>query len=156
MENISGVGGLYFGDTNHDGEVNADDIDTLYAHIGVIYTGYDVALNYGFAGQSDVDALVHNVLGTEYGDANLDGKIDDIDATLMAANWGSGAGWAGGDFNGDGIVDAADAAIMADNWLGDFRSAATNAVPEPSSILLLAIVLMGFVMQNRCGFATRI
>lgn len=84
---------------------------------------------------------------TAYGDANLDGKIDDIDATIVAANWQqSGATWSHGDFNSDGTVDADDTALMAANWLTTWDAvlpagSAAAAVPEPSAVALLLSAL---------------
>ncbi len=52
------------------------------------------------------------------GDANEDGRVDEDDAAIVAANWQtmSGANLADGDFNSDGKVDDLDAVIMATNW----------------------------------------
>ena len=54
------------------------------------------------------------------GDANRDGVVDDVDASILGANWlvPSGATWADGDFNSDGKVDDRDAAILAAHWTG--------------------------------------
>jgi autotransporter-associated beta strand protein len=73
------------------------------------------------------------------GDANDDGKVNDVDATTVAQNWGSSGdeiGWAQGDFNDDNVVNAADASIMAANWHYGVSEGAS--VPEPSAIVLLA------------------
>ena len=59
--------GLFLGDTDHDGDVDADDIDLLYDNLGVVGTDFDVAVNFGPANQSDVDALVRDVLNTSMG-----------------------------------------------------------------------------------------
>ncbi|MCX7428864.1 MAG: fibronectin type III domain-containing protein [Planctomycetia bacterium] len=52
------------------------------------------------------------------GDASFDGKVDDVDASILGSHWHqpSGATWGDGDFNGDGRVGDADAAIMAAHW----------------------------------------
>ncbi|MCX7424207.1 MAG: dockerin type I domain-containing protein [Planctomycetia bacterium] len=52
------------------------------------------------------------------GDANLDGTVDDRDASILGAHWHtpSGATWIDGDFNGDGRVDDRDACILAAHW----------------------------------------
>ncbi|MBN1912439.1 MAG: PEP-CTERM sorting domain-containing protein, partial [Pirellulales bacterium] len=51
------------------------------------------------------------------GDATGDGKVDADDARRMAENWlKTGMGWAQGNFNGDDIVDDLDASILAANW----------------------------------------
>ncbi|MEM0913386.1 MAG: hypothetical protein AAGK09_02135, partial [Planctomycetota bacterium] len=63
--------------------------------------------------QSDVDVLVTDILGTDFGDADLDGDIDTADITTTIGNFtgagvGVGEGWADGNFDGDGDVDTAD------------------------------------------------
>ncbi len=53
------------------------------------------------------------------GDANLDGIVDNADASTLARNWQkqTSATWAEGDFNSDGLVDDLDAAILARHWM---------------------------------------
>lgn len=70
------------------------------------------------------------------GDANKDGNVNAVDASILAEYWlssGQGIGWRQGDFTGDGKVDDADAVLMAANW-GPVSSA---SVPEPSALALL-------------------
>jgi hypothetical protein len=61
---------------------------------------------------ADVDELVLNILGTSYGDLNLDGVKDAADRATLVANLGLAGGWAAGDLNGDGVVDGADLSIF--------------------------------------------
>ena len=63
--------------------------------------------------QADVDELVHDILGTEYGDVNLDGQVDATDEAIINAHLGQAGGWAVGDMNGDGVVNQADHDIWA-------------------------------------------
>ncbi len=60
----------------------------------------------------DMCMLIYNILDSEFGDANLDGVVDDTDKTLVQANLGTAGGWADGDFNGDDIVDQLDMDIL--------------------------------------------
>jgi hypothetical protein len=85
---------------------------------------------------------------SEPGDANRDGTVDDVDASIVAAHWRmfSGATWRDGDFNGDFSVDDRDAAILAAHWSPAGESA---EIPEPSSAVLLVGLLLGMVMV-RC------
>ncbi len=141
-ENISAIGGLNRGDTDHDGDVDADDIDLLYDNLGVVGTTFDIAANFGPAGQADVDYLVQTVLNTEYGDANLDGVIDEQDYDAWVAGYGADSGWAGGDFQGDQISDAADYTIWRDNLgFGASSISSATSVPEPSSLFAMGISL---------------
>lgn len=71
----------------------------------------------------DVDELVLNILGTEYGDLDLNGIKEASDRATLVANLNTSGGWADGDLNGDGIVDAADLAVFNGPGLaGDFDS----------------------------------
>jgi len=113
-------------------------------------------------GQNSVttDVLVRY---TYYGDTNLDGKVDGsdysrVDAAYLAdrVNPTAMTGWYNGDFNYDGTVDGSDYTLMdnAFNTQGaqlaasidnpgaqatDLVAAGAAAVPEPSSLLLLAV-----------------
>ena len=89
---------------------------------------------------SGSDVFLNYTTNKLYGDANLDGIVNDTDATIMAANWlSSGAGWSMGDFNDDHTVDSKDAAILAANWLK--TESYTASVPEPA--LLLPLLVLG-------------
>ena len=78
---------------------------------------------------------------TAPGDANWDGMVNELDAAVLAGNWGKAGGWSDGDFNHDGRVNAADASILAANW-GHGTEGLTN-VPEPSMlVMLLALTLL--------------
>ena len=111
------------------------------------------------------------------GDANMDGRVDSLDLTLLSANWGKsvpggGNGWAEGDLNGDGVVDMADLAILSADWGqvatwaggsattagvtsadgSTFDNSSTALIPEPSSCILLAIgtgVALGYRWRKR-------
>ncbi len=125
----------------HDGIVDAKDIDYVYRQFKNEYLGYsNTSVNWNnpdqavysdasadmtgpeilpigggvpalIIDQKDVDELVLVILGTQYGDANLDGVVDAADCAIVEANLGQPGGWAQGDFNGDGIVNALDQAI---------------------------------------------
>ncbi len=85
------------------------------------------------------------------GDANKDGIVNDLDATIVAANWGqTSATWEQGDFNDDGLVNGTDADYLANNWQRPttwLRSsqemttpvASASGVPEPTTAILLLI-----------------
>ena len=76
------------------------------------------------------------------GDVNHDGRVDEIDSTLLAANWGAqgGATWSLGDVSGDGKVDGDDAAIIAANWLVNYLEPTAAAAPEPSTATCLFVL----------------
>jgi hypothetical protein len=61
----------------------------------------------------DVDELVRGILGTEYGDVNLDGIVTQADADIIAAHLGQSGGWAAGDLTCDGMVTNTDLSVWA-------------------------------------------
>jgi endoglucanase len=84
------------------------------------------------------------------GDANGDGKVDNVDATILATNWhmAAGAAWIHGDFTGDGLVNAADASILAANW--GYGVSEADHVPEPGVVAMLVIgVAMALTKRRR-------
>ena len=98
------------GDLNNDGTINAADIDMLAGAMrdNSSDMNYDLDQD-GSIGQSDMDMLVHTYLNTDYGDANLDGSIDEVDEAMWRINrFQMGTGWMTGDFNGDGMTDVSD------------------------------------------------
>ena len=83
------------------------------------------------------------------GDANSDGTVNALDVSLLASNWQqSGKSWGEGDFNGDGTVNALDVSLLASNWQMSIEEEAA-AVPEPSTLILLAGLLLGFGFLRR-------
>jgi nicotinamidase-related amidase len=110
----------------------------------------EVALYGSALSASEVQA--HYTLGevgkaTLFGDANLDGKVDINDLTVVLTNYGEvGMSWSQGDFNGDGRVDINDLTTVLTNY-GQTYSAAMGikAVPEPGTLALFAAGLVGLL-----------
>jgi glycosidase len=99
--------------TNHATAANAADIDFLYDNLGATAWKFDIAGNGGPADQSDVDSMVRQLFGTEYGDANLDRVIDFDDYALIDFGFLNNlTGWSNGDFDGSDGVDFDDYAII--------------------------------------------
>ncbi|MGE3108064.1 MAG: dockerin type I domain-containing protein [Phycisphaerales bacterium] len=93
----------------NDAELNWSDLDeAVGADLSADVTG-DLRIN-----QADIDRIVLTILGTSYGDVNLDGVCDATDLSTANANLGQPGGWAMGDIDGDGAVTAADITIIAD------------------------------------------
>jgi hypothetical protein len=89
----------------------------------------------------DVSTLF-GVLGTQYGDANLDGSVDGSDLSLWQANYGSVGGWAEGDFDGSGKVDGRDFLIWQRHAGFEVEPlTGVHAIPEPSSLAAVAITV---------------
>ena len=103
------------GDVNEDGVVGAADIDALFAALAASSSDvvFDVDGN-AAVNLADIDRLVHDILDTEYGDANLDHFVNRRDLALVAANLGRTAdgAWSQGDFDGNRAIDLADLARL--------------------------------------------
>jgi len=106
-------------DFDGDGGLDADDIDLLYDEVfGRMNppNNYDLT-NDGTVDQVDVDFLVLTMLGTYYGDHDLDGDVDIDDLNTVRNNFGMpNAGWADGDFDGDETVDIDDLNTVRNNF----------------------------------------
>jgi hypothetical protein len=107
---------------------------------------------------------------TLLGDANLDGKVNGTDFTLMATNFNHSVtnGWDKGDFDYSGAVNGSDFVLLADNF-NQFASqsaissadlaavdsfAASNgisltSVPEPGTISLGLLASAGLLARRR-------
>ena len=118
------------GDFTGDGGVDAADIDDLAAAIrnSSPEAKYDLNGDGDLDGE-DMDELVHNILGSEYGDADLNGAVDNEDFEDLVGNFGLRAGWPDGDFSGDGSIDLHDFAIIR----GKFGWVAAAAEPAPTA-----------------------
>lgn len=116
------------------------------------------------------------IMYTLLGDANLDGKVNGADFTIMAANFNQSVtnGWDQGDFNYDGSVNGGDFVLLAANFnqsaVGSAVAAADLAavdsfaasngisltsVPEPASAGLLALGAVGILGRRRRMAARR-
>lgn len=115
------------GDVNESGAIDAVDIDALYAAFGPSSNPRIDLDGNGTVNQADVTVLVASILGTQYGDADLDGDVDRADTATLAANYGGSGGWAAGNFDGANGVGLADLAALQRN-LG-FGSGGSPAAP---------------------------
>ncbi len=145
-------GGTWNGSTGINSTAAAGDTSHLHA-VGMLQPASATTFEGQPLGTGDVA-----VKYTYYGDANLDGKVDGSDYTLIDNGYMNGlTGWQNGDFNYDGVVDGSDYTLMdnAFNTQGAQLSAqiaAPNAiataqiagsfpaaaVPEPTTLALLA------------------
>jgi len=140
------------GDVNGDGVVTAADIDVLYDHVPSTDPAYDVNGDRAVS-QADVDRLVRGVLGGEYGDANLDGRVDFLDYLAFKRNVAADgpAGWLDGDFDGDDDVDRLDFHLLGGGfgWGVPGGAAVPGALPEPAAVFLLASGTLAIVGRRR-------
>lgn len=145
---------LEHGDFDFDYDFDADDIDALAAAALTgptsVFDGasglYDLTLDTdvsyttsapGSGVHSDSDFIVRTLLGTDYGDANLDGVFDIVDYTIIRANLYTSGGWASGDFDGDGYVSSNDMVIFRASRIYYGSSSLGVSVPEPVSVSVI-------------------
>ena len=76
--------------------------------------------------------------------------MDINDLTIVLTNYGKGGFWTDGDFNGDGKVNVNDLTIVLSNF-GKTAGAGLADVPEPSSVMLLAIGAFALLLVRRKG-----
>jgi autotransporter-associated beta strand protein len=100
---------------------------------------------------------------TYYGDANLDGKVDGSDYSLIDSGYATGAtGWENGDFNYDGVINGSDYTLIDNAFntqgtkIAEEVATATaeiagtsSAVPEPTTLSLLGIGTLGLLGRRR-------
>ncbi len=138
------------GDYNNNGTLDAADLDLQATKIGTVPppAGYDLDAD------NDVDyddrvAWLHDLKKTWVGDSNLDLVFDSNDfvQVFVAGKYESGAaaGWEAGDWDGNKVFDSGDfvAAFVDGGYEIGQRPGAVSAVPEPGSIVLALVGLLG-------------
>lgn len=161
------------GDFQPDGVVDAQDIDLLAAASPDTVPPGDPKFDLNGDGvidyqasaigviSTDSDVLIRDILGTEYGDANLSGTVTLADFTGLMNYLGmENTGWAGYDFDASGRVGLEDFNTVI-NHLGmpAFSvSAGASAVPEPASgglLVIGSVALLGGIRRRRTARAGR-
>ena len=102
-------------DIDSSGRIDATDIDLLSAAIQADSSEPQFDLNLdGQVDLKDKSFLIQDVLRTNFGDANLDGRFNSTDLVLIFQrgayedDLAFNSGWADGDWNGDGEFDSTD------------------------------------------------
>lgn len=137
------------GDLTRDGLVDTHDIDLLNDAISgeAIGSRFDVNES-GAVDSDDLTFFIHDVLGTWFGDSNLDGEFNSSDLiNVFAAGKFENdqeALWSEGDWNGDGKFSTDDfIAAFSDGGYEMGVRATTAEVPEPSDLLMLTLGVLG-------------
>ena len=145
------------GDLTGDGVVGAGDIDLLDGLIGgtpdeLLKEWYDLTGDEDLTGD-DREELIRGILGTQYGDGNLDGEVNYLDVGALASNYGqTSMGWADADYTGDGAVSYLDVGIVSTNY-GWSAGGAAAGVPEPVTAALLGLGALALLVRRRGGVA---
>ena len=107
----------------------------------------------GMVDIADRTIWVKQHAGTWVGDANLDNEFNsgDLVDVFAAGKYESGemAGWAEGDWNGDMSFDSGDLVVAFADGGYEQGPPAVNAVPEPSSLVLLGLGLLAIFTRRR-------
>lgn len=137
-------------DLNGSQSCTVDDMDLLlYDGLANGGTQFDLDGS-GTVDLADVDAWLsiagQENIGVAYvsGDTDLDGDVDAADLNNVGQNWQAtdATSWGQGDFDGSAVVDAGDLNSVGLNWQHGVPAAASAVVPEPSSLRLMAVVLI--------------
>ena len=146
-------------DLTGDSLCDALDIDAIAVAVleGSTDSKFDVDQN-GTVEDADRVHYVEVELFTWIGDSDLDGEFGTQDlvkiliAGLYEDDIDGNAGWAAGDWNGDLDFTTQDfvAALISGGYeLGPRQVAAVSAVPEPSSLVLSLLALVGLLHCRR-------
>ncbi|MEO2048116.1 MAG: PEP-CTERM sorting domain-containing protein [Pirellulales bacterium] len=104
----------------------------------------------GALGANAVNTSVTDITGptTVPADLNQDGFVDGLDLGIQLGNWGADVTPLQGELNGVVPVDGLDLGILLGAW-DPPAVAASTAVPEPSSIALLALSSLSLLVTRR-------
>ncbi len=144
---VSGLFAPLPGDVNGNGRIAGDDVDTLRAEIAKPVDQQDLSMDLtgdGLVDSSDLDALIQslvvidgdfNLRGSQWGDFNFDGTVDDADAALILNRYRlTWTGYAGADLTGDHLTGLADIRALAATF--GYTRPATAPMPEADPVQL--------------------
>ena len=143
--------GVTTGDLTGDGLVNGSDIDVLFDAINsqslVAYYDLDGSLT---VNTLDVEHLL-GILGTSFGDANLDQVVDGTDYGIWNSHKFQSCNktWSTADFNGDGVTDGSDYNLWnANKFQAAPAAAVTGRAPQSPAEVDAAVVLPATLLSS--------
>jgi hypothetical protein len=131
--------------TNYPGRLDMQDIQLPAAFATQTLTQITLVDNGGPNQRVVLDGVNIKASPLVSGDANLDGRVDVNDLTIVLSHYGHG-GLAGnqGDFNGDLFVDVNDLTVVLTNY-GRTSGTAIAMAPEPSTLAILLAAALGLL-----------
>ncbi|MCA9196635.1 MAG: hypothetical protein KDA87_03820 [Planctomycetales bacterium] len=157
MSGILTVGGIT-GDFDENQVRDVSDIDHLANAVRTTEADSRFDINGdGVVSLEDHRVLIEEVIGTSFGDSDLNGVFDSRDfiSVFQTGHYEDGIAanstWATGDWNGDGEFDSAD-------FIAAFKSGAYEsdrgvvALPEPCTRIVAIFLLLGHCVLSRKRF----
>lgn len=142
------------GDYDRTLSVSHEDIDRLSRSIAESTLLLNSDLNSdGVTNSSDLSYLLNTILGTDYGDTNLDQRVDRADLSTIVSGFGrsSGSQWSDGDFDGDGLVG------LRDLWRlqGSYRFGTPSPAPSVAAAIVAHASRSSVMVIPRMGLPRR-
>lgn len=137
------------GDFDGNGLLDAGDVDLL--SITLRADQFDARFDLTedrVVSNDDQRYWVEELVGTQFGDVDLNGTVEFLDFLVLSANFGQTGGWREGDFDGNGEIDFVDFLILSQNFSNSSEVTA-SAVPEPNTFSLGAFALLGVLSLGR-------
>lgn len=152
-----GAASLLAGDVDVDGQLRVQDIDAIANAVRAGSTSLLFDMNHdGRVNASDVQYWVHDLKHRWFGDADLDGSFGsgDLVQVFQAGQYEDAiqdnSSWGTGDWDADGDFTSGDLVVaFQDGGYEQGPRAVINAVPEPTSFMMLMISTLGTAVIPR-------
>ena len=142
------------GDFNNDGNLGPHDLDSLMRHMNGDRSLYFDVTNDMLLDEDDFGHWITKLRNTWFGDSNLDGEFNTTDLVnvFQAGKFEKDlvASWSEGDWNADSVFDTGDLVkAFQDGGFEKGPRVGANAVPEPTSVVMLMLGWIAIATQHR-------